>query len=217
MSLFGNKGIIPVKRLDLQAQTLNMSFNSRYHATAEQMSAEQVQVEAAKKDPSFFGPLYNKYYKQIFGYVYQRMEDKETAFDVTAQVFLKALTNLHKYEFKGVPFASWLYRIAQSEVYQMFRDKKAKRTVNVDVSDLRFLFEEIEENFYDEYTPRVLKLVKELPEDDLRLIEMRFFEKRQFKEIAEIMEITENNAKVKLYRILERIKKAITSKTATNK
>lgn len=217
MSLFGINGIIPGKRLNLQAQTLNMSFNSRYHATAEQMNAEQVQVEAAKKDPNFFGPLYNKYYKQIFAYVYQRMDDKDTAFDVTAQVFLKALTNLHKYEFKGVPFASWLYRIAQSEVYQMFRDKKAQRTVNVDVSDLRFLFEEIEENYYDEYTPKVLSLIKELPEEEIKLIEMRFFEKRPFKEIAEILGITENNAKVKLYRILERIKKAITSRSASKK
>jgi RNA polymerase sigma-70 factor, ECF subfamily len=215
MSLFGNNGIIPLKGLNLQANTLNMSTSSKYHATAEQMSAEQVQVEAAKKDPNFFGPIYNKYYKQIFGYVYQRMDDKESAFDVTAQVFLKALTNLHKYEFKGVPFASWLYRIAQSEVYQMFRDKKAKRTINVDVGDLRFLFEEIEENYYEDYTPRVLKLIKELPEDDLKLIEMRFFEKRQFKEIAEILEITENNAKVRLYRILERIKKTITSKPSS--
>ncbi|MBC7861985.1 MAG: sigma-70 family RNA polymerase sigma factor [Bacteroidia bacterium] len=176
------------------------------------MSQEQVHVEAAKRDPNFFAPLYNKYYKQIFGYVYQRMDDKETAFDVTSQVFLKALTNIGKYEFKGVPFASWLYRIAQSEVYQCFRDKKAKRTVNADVGDLKFLFEEIEESYYEDYTPKVMKLIKELPEDELKLIEMRFFEKRQFKEIAEIMDITENNAKVKLYRILERIKKTITKK-----
>ena len=70
-----------------------------------------MQIEAAKRDATNFGPIYNKYYKQIFGYIYQRMEDKDVAFDVTSQVFLKALTNLHKYEFKGVPFASWLYRI----------------------------------------------------------------------------------------------------------
>jgi RNA polymerase sigma-70 factor (ECF subfamily) len=54
--------------------------------------------------------------------------------------------------------------------------------------------------------------MKELPEDELQLIEMRFFEKRAFKEIAEIMMMTENNAKVKLYRILERIKKILTKK-----
>lgn len=210
MYLFGRKEVIEGNQPPLQAKALNMSFSSRYHATAEQMSQEQMQVEAAKRDPNFFAPLYNKYYKQIFAYVYQRMDDKESAFDVTAQVFLKALTNLGKYEFKGVPFASWLYRIAQSEVYQMFRDKKAQRTINVDVGDLRFIFEEIEENYYEEYTPKALKFIKSLPEEELKLIEMRFFEKRPFKEIAEILDITENNAKVKLYRILERIKKAIT-------
>ena len=50
---------------------------------------------------------------------------------------------------------------------------------------------------------------QELPEDELQLIEMRFFEKRSFKEIGEILEITENNAKVKTYRILEKLKKII--------
>lgn len=216
MYLFGQHDVITSKHLHLQANALNMSFNAKYHATSEQMNQEQVQVEAAKRDPNFFAPLYNKYYKQIFSYVYQRMEDKDTAFDVTAQVFLKALTNLGKYEFKGVPFASWLYRIAQSEVYQMFRDKKAQRTVNADVGDLKFIFEEIEESYYDDYTPKVMTLIKALPEDDLKLIEMRFFEKRPFKEIAEILDITENNAKVKLYRILERIKKTITKKSPGN-
>jgi RNA polymerase sigma-70 factor (ECF subfamily) len=213
MYLFGQGSVISLKPLHLQANALNMSFSPKYHATADQLTQEHLQVEAAKRDPNFFAPLYNKYYKQIFAYVYQRMDDKETAFDVTSQVFLKALTNLYKYEFKGVPFASWLYRIAQSEVYQMFRDKKAKRTVNADVGDLKFLFEEIEESYYDDYTPKVMKLIKELPEADIKLIEMRFFEKRQFKEIAEILEITENNAKVKLYRILEKIKKEITKKS----
>ena len=187
-----------------------MDFTSRYHATTEQISSEFMQIEAAKLDASQFAPLYNKYYKQIFLYVYQRMDDRDTAFDITSQVFLKALTNLVKYEFKGVPFASWLYRIAHSEVMQVFRDKKSQRTVNVDVGDFRNLFEEIEECYYEEYKGKVMQLIKQLPEDELQLIEMRFFEKRPFKEIAEILMLTETNAKVKLYRILERLKKAIT-------
>lgn len=189
-----------------------MDFTSKYHATAEQISSEFMQIEAAKRDVNHFGPIYNKYYKQIFGYIYQRMEDKEVAFDITSQVFLKALTNLHKYEFKGVPFASWLYRIAHSEVMQVFRDKKAQRTVNADVSDIKHLCEEIQENYYEDFMPALSKVIKGLPEDELQLIEMRFFEKRPFKEIAEIMMMTETNAKVKLYRILERIKKTLTKK-----
>ena len=188
------------------------NFNPKYHATDTQMSVEQLQVEKSKNDPRFFAPIYNRYYKQIFSYVFQRMQDKEIASDVTAQVFLKALSNLHRYEFKGVPFASWLYRIAQSEVYQNFRDRKSNKTVNVDIGDLRFVFEEIEESIYEDYTPLVMKLIRELPEKDLKLVEMRFFEKRPFKEIADEFGITENNAKVRLYRILEKIKKVITKK-----
>lgn len=190
-----------------------MSFTSKFHASAEQISSEFMQIEAAKRDATNFGPIYNKYYKQIFGYIYQRMEDKDVAFDVTSQVFLKALTNLHKYEFKGVPFASWLYRIAHSEVMQVFRDKKSSRTVNADVADIKHLCEEIQESYYEDFMLVLDRIIKELPDDELQLIEMRFFEKRPFKEIAEIMMMTENNAKIKLYRILERLKKVLTKKS----
>lgn len=193
----------------MQPEAAHMNYNPRYHHTAIQLQDEQLIIEAAKENPERFGPIYDKYYKQIFGYVYQRMECKETAFDLTSQVFLKALTNLEKYEYKGVPFASWLYRIAHSEVMQLFRNQKAQRTVNADVSDLRHLCEEVEEIYMEEYQSVLMKVIKELPEDDLQLVEMRFFEKRPFKEIAEILNITETNAKVRMYRILEKVKKIL--------
>ena len=188
-----------------------MSFNPRYHHTATQLQDEQLIIEAAKLNPERFGPLYDKYYKQIFGYVYQRMEDKDTAFDITSQVFLKALTNINRYEYKGVPFASWLFRIAHSEVMQLFRDQKNKRAINADVGDLKNIYEEVQEPFFEEYLPALQQMIKQLPEEDLQMIELRFFEHRPFKEIAEILSITENNAKVRMYRILERLKKTITN------
>lgn len=187
-----------------------MEFSARYHHTTEMLLSEQQIIEAAKLNPEKFGPLYDKYYKQIFGYVYQRLECKDTAFDLTSQVFLKALTNIEKYEYKGVPFASWLYRIAHSEVMQLFRTNKNMRTVNADISDLKNIYEEVEEEYLEQYQGKFMKVIKELPKDDLQMIELRFFEKRAFKEIAEILNITETNAKVKLYRILDRVKKTLT-------
>jgi RNA polymerase sigma-70 factor, ECF subfamily len=188
-----------------------MSYNARYHHTAAQLQEEHLIIEAAKADPHHFAPLYDKYYKQIFGYLYQRMDDKDTAFDLTAQVFLKALTNIGKYEFKGVPFASWLYRIAHSELMQLFREQKNKRAINADIGDLRFICEESQEFYLEEYIPLLKKVISELDPEDLQMVELRFFERRAFKEIGEIMEITENNAKVRMYRILEKLKKAITT------
>lgn len=186
-----------------------MAINPHFHHTNEQLNEELVIIEAAKVNPEHFAPLYNKYYKQIFNYVHQRMDSKDTAFDITGQVFLKALTNIQKYQFKGVPFASWLYRIAHNEVMQLFRTQKDKRAINADISDLRFICEEHETPFFEEYIPAIKQLITELNEDDLQMVELRFFEKRPFKEIAEILDITEVNAKVRMYRIIEKLKKSI--------
>jgi RNA polymerase sigma-70 factor (ECF subfamily) len=189
-----------------------MQITSRYHATTEQMLSEYECVEAARKDPAKFAVLYNKYHEQIFRFIYQRLDDKDLAFDATSQVFLKALTNLPRYEYRGVPFASWLYRIATSEVNQLFRQNKAQRTVNVESVHLYDMIDEMEEDKLEKYQGKLAEAIATLNEDDLQLIEMRYFEKRAFKEIGEILEITENNAKVKVYRILEKLKKALTGK-----
>ena len=189
---------------------VHMEFSPRYHHTADMLLEEQMIIESAKQNPKHFGAIYDKYYKPIFGYIYQRMDCKETAFDLTAQVFLKALTNLEKYEYKGVPFASWLYRIAHSELMQLFRTQKNLRTVNADIGDLKHICEEAEEEYMEQYKGCLMTVIKQLPEEQLQLIELRFFEKRPFKEIAEIMDLTETNAKVKLSRILERVKILLT-------
>lgn len=187
-----------------------MQTSSRYHKTQDQLLLENSYVEAAKKNPAKFDFLYRKYYEQIFRYVHQRMDDSEKAFDVTSQVFIKALSNIHKYQYRGVPFASWLYRIAKSEVYQSYKDKKAERTVNIDSERVFEMVEDLdlyEVEKREEQKMHLINVIAGLPEKDLQIIEMRYFEKRSYREIGEIMDLTENNAKVRAYRILQRIKK----------
>ena len=77
---------------------------------------------------------------------------------------------------------------------------------NADIGDLHFICEETHELFFEEYIPIIKKLILKLKSTDLQLVEMRFFEKRPYKEIAEILNITEVNAKVKMFRILEKLK-----------
>ena len=183
-----------------------MAVNPLYHQTSQRIEEELDWIRRAQRDPESFGPLYRKYHEQIFRYIYQRMDDEETAFDVTSQVFLKALNNLPKYEYRGVPFSSWLYRIAKSELYQSFRDKKAQRTVNIESYQLFELMEDFDEDNKEENKKRLFHCLRLLKEKDMQLIEMRYFEKRSFKEIGEILEITENNAKVKAFRSIEKLK-----------
>src|SRR5687767_8681824 len=122
-----------------------MEVISKYHVTREQQQEELKEVQEAKKTPAKFEVLYNRYHEQIFRYVYQRVEDKDSAFDITQQVFLKAMTNLHKYEYRGLPFSSWLYRIAKSETYEALRQNQKLRAVNMDEHDLHEVIGEMGE------------------------------------------------------------------------
>jgi RNA polymerase sigma-70 factor (ECF subfamily) len=167
---------------------------------------DMILIERAKQNPAHFAPLYKKYHDAIFRYVFKRVDEEEAAYDITSCVFVKAIINLPKYEYRGVPFSSWLFRIAKSELYQSFRDKKAKRTISIDSVQIGRVMEEFSIDENEHKREILLKVLPLLKDKQLQLIEMRFFEKRSFREMGEILELTENNAKVKTFRALIKLK-----------
>lgn len=178
------------------------------HQTKEEIKEELAIIKRAKVDPEAFGFIYEKYYQQIFLFIDRRIDDQATSGDLTSQVFLKSMINLHKYTFKGLPFSAWLYRIATNQVNEFYRDSKNQRVISLEDHHIEDVFEEID-LLKDEVEPTelLIELLNELNEDEVQLLELRFFEKRAFKEVAFILNITENNAKVKTYRILDKMKK----------
>lgn len=167
-------------------------------------------INQAKNNPEVFGILYETYYKEIFIYVNKRVDNLSVASDLVSQVFLKALTHLPNYQFKGFPFSSWLYKIATNQVNQYFRNSKNKRVISIEDFYVNKIFSELEaenERTQKEQTPLLIKLLNQLNEQELQILELRFFEEKAFKEVAYILDITENNAKVKTYRIIEKLKK----------
>ena len=189
--------------------------SGRYHMNEEQLLREKEVIQAAQRNPRQFKPLYERYYEGVFRFVCRRMDNKDLAADVVSQVFLKAMVNIRAYTPKGVPFGSWLFAIARSEIYQAFRDRKSKRTVNVESMHIFEMLEapsETDENRKNEVLKNVVIELRSLQEEDLMIVEMKYFEKRSYREIGEILGITENNAKVRSHRILERIRKKVENK-----
>src|SRR6266478_2365161 len=78
------------------------------------MEQERLLIEAAQKDPSRFAALYENNFERVYAFVVRRVRDRHEAEDLTAEVFQHALANLLRFEWRGVPFAVWLYRIAGS-------------------------------------------------------------------------------------------------------
>ncbi len=89
----------------------------RSEITAEE--AERQQIEAARRDPASFAPLYATYFDPIYRYCYLRLHHRELAADATSQTFLKALAGIGG--FRSGSFKSWLYAIARNVTIDMQR------------------------------------------------------------------------------------------------
>ena len=78
--------------------------------------AEKLLIEAARQDPGRFADLYEANFHRVYAFIAGRVHDRAEAEDLTADVFHRALANLHRFEWRGTPFVAWLYRIAANAI-----------------------------------------------------------------------------------------------------
>ena len=165
---------------------------------------DRLLVEAAKKDPSHFAELYELNFGRVYGYIARRVPDRDTAQDLTSDVFHKALANIHSFEWRGVPFAGWLLRIASNMIVD--RSKRgAKEVTGQELPDLPDLGSKpkLEES---DQCAHLFLLVDQLPQDQRRVIGMRFAEERSIREIAQALGRTEGAVKQLQFRALQNLR-----------
>jgi RNA polymerase sigma-70 factor (ECF subfamily) len=177
-----------------------------YHIEETLIKTEEDEIKLAQKDPKAFEPLYKRYFERITQYVYHRVESKDLAFDITANTFYKALNKLSTYRSQGVPFSAWLFRIAFNEIQQHYRRAKTQGVLNVNKRGINEIADTLQENSFPINDAQLFDALQQLKDEEVELINMRFFEDRSFKEIADILVLGESACKMKLYRILEKIK-----------
>jgi len=180
------------------------------------LEQEKALVERAKNNTEAFGELYDKYYSQIFGYVLRRTANIDISQDVTSEIFLKALKKIGQFYWRGIPFSAWLYRIAANEIANSFRGKGRREALieevmnSTSLSDVSVEVEitqaEEELQKHEEFLALHENIAK-LPLKYQEVITLRFFEKKQLKEIGTILGKSEGTIKSILYRGLDRLRK----------
>lgn len=175
----------------------------------ETLLREWQEIQEAQQSPPRFQVLYDRYYESIFRFIFRRTADEALSADLCSQVFLKAMQKLPNYTYKGVPFSAWLFRIASNEIGQYFRSTSKNRVVSLEDTHLQEMVDEMDHLDLQNKQSQMLEALDQLKADDLEIIELRFFEQRPYKEIADLMDITVSNAKVKVHRILMRLKKQL--------
>jgi RNA polymerase sigma-70 factor, ECF subfamily len=184
---------------------------------------EEQLLKQIKEDPQKFGELYDAFHQKIFGYVFRRTMDYETAKDITAEVFLKAYVNIGKFKWRNISVLYWLYKIATNELNKYFNSQKyspeslyrIQEEYGINITDHSNaetenikLQEELEK--HQEFI-KINECLKKLDKKYQDVIALRFYEKKSLKEIAIILDKKEGTVKSLLSRAIEKIKTNITT------
>ncbi len=191
-----------------------MIKESIYHKTESTINLEHEQIKKAQHNVTDFAPLYDSYFLAIFNYVLKRVQDEHRAAEITSDIFAKALFKISTYNFKGLPFSSWLYRIARNQIIDFYRKDKSNKYLQVSEQELNYLAENSVKEINTEMdrenkTKQLVLALGKLSDENIELIELKFFENRSYKEIAAIINTNENNARVKTNRALAKLKDLI--------
>jgi RNA polymerase sigma-70 factor (ECF subfamily) len=167
---------------------------------------ERLLIEAAQSDPSRFAELYENNFHRVYAFVARRVNDRDEAQDITAEVFHQALRNLGRFQWRGVPFAAWLLRIAANALAD--RWQRASRGVEVQAEDSLEERAESSAGSTAEVERRAIlfQLVDRLPEDQRLVIVRRFVEQKSVHEIAQELGRSDGAVKQLQFRALETLR-----------
>lgn len=179
---------------------------------------EQKLISKAQKDSTDFEPIFEKYYDKILQYVLRRTANVQIAEDITSETFLKALKNLWQFQWQGIPFSAWLYRIASNELKRYFRYPQ-KRHYSLDNLLQKNILEPLDSNDFREEIRQaedelkqhrdfllIQEGIKQLHVSYQEVISLRFFEGKKIKEIAKILKKREGTVKSLLSRGITKLK-----------
>jgi RNA polymerase sigma-70 factor (ECF subfamily) len=164
-----------MKEMGKRGLTKPVAASSRVEAE------DRALVEAAQKDPARFGDLYELHFERVYAFVARRVRDRAAAEDLTSEVFHRALASLKQFEWRGAPFVAWLLRIAANAT----ADRWKRLARENEVANLEDPAEPVAREIAESHDrARLFHLVDALPDDQRRVIVMRFAEEKSIREVA---------------------------------
>ena len=167
------------------------------------LDEDRLLIEAAQRDPARFVDLYERYVDRVYAFVSRRTGNRAVAEDITSEVFEQALRTIGRFEWRGVPAAAWLFRIASNAIADHWRDRAHDSHDPVpDVPDADEL-EQIESRI------ALSRHVEQLPDLQRQVIRMRFIDEKSIRDVAVALERSEGAVKQLQLRALENLRRSM--------
>ena len=164
-----------------------------------------------ENNPRAFEILVQRYSLQVYSVAMRLMHDEEDAAEVTQMAFIQAYKQLDSWQ--GGNFGSWVTVIANHIGLRLLEKEKRRGEVRFDDVRCTTDLAEVADETYNEQKEQQLQALEQaiaqLPEQEQQIIRWHYYEGVPLQAIAERLGQTENNIKVRLFRIRERLKKKI--------
>ena len=161
-----------------------------------------------------FGTMMQRYTSQVYGAALRLMKDEDNAQEVVQMAFIQAYRQLSSW--RGENFGAWVTIIANHIALRMLEKEKRRQTVSLDIHDEDDSTPDIpdrpDETYDEQHEQRLQSLeaaLDELPEEDRKVIRWHYYEGVPLGDIARKLGQTENNVKVRLFRIRDKLKTLI--------
>lgn len=182
------------------------------------MDEKQLIEQAGKGNEEAFSQLVLQYEKQIYNLTLRMTGDRDTAFDLTQETFLKAWRAISLFQFDS-KFSTWLCRIASNTCIDFLRKQKKRQTISltavdedneayeIAVSDSSLDPARIAEAAQDR--EMVFQALQSLPADYRIALSLRAIEDMSYDQIAEALNLSPGTVKSRISRARERIRKLL--------
>lgn len=171
------------------------------------MDEQKTVALAQEGDREAFGELYDAYVKRIYATIYYKTHHKETAEDLTSATFFKALDKIGSLDATR-PFGPWLYSIARNTVVDHYRSRRSTISIE-DAWDLPDDSDLLKDADLHYQMREVRKHMRSLTSLQREIITLRLWEGLSYREIGEIMNTSENSAKVTFSRAMQKLRSAM--------
>ncbi len=182
------------------------------------VSEQQDIIAKFENDSNEFGRVYDFYYELILKYLIKRTQSVDTAYDLTAETFLKAFNTFHKFKWQGISIKVWLYRIATNALNDHYRQKPMQFVLSETLEGHPDLSQDIEEEvneldkalFGDENLVRLSAAIDQLIPRYKNVISLYYFTGLSHVEIAQAIGKSHSAVKTMMHRAMKQLKEILT-------
>ena len=170
---------------------------------------EDFLLRARQRDSAAWSSIYKEFSLRLYRYIFLKVQNRQLAEDISEMVFLRALEAIDKYEMRGLPFSSWLFRIAHNLIIDHLRKNKGDRELPLEDVSLPSRDDPAATAEKGIALEQVRGAMKQLTKIQQEVVEMRFAAELNIAEIAKIMGKSEGAIKALQHSAIQSLRKIL--------